>query len=648
MNQNNQSINSHIEAYLDYYCGLSHPPEFAVLLKGQWGAGKTWFIKKYCEKLKKSNQKCLYVSLYGMTSFYEIEYAFFQQLHPVLSSKGMAITGKIFKGLLKGTLKIDLDSDGNNDGTLNVQIPEINLPEYLKNTDKSILIFDDLERCHIDLSSILGYINYFVEHQGLKVVIVANEDELINDTNYKAIKEKLIGKTFCMSLDLEDALKNFIKVLKDSAISDFLAANTELIQDLYNSAESQNLRILRQILLDFERIFNKLPDKAKNKPELLQDVLKLLIIFSIEIKRGKITPKDLIKLSEEFVSILTKNITSHKVLDSVTKDNNEQPTSLQTILRNYPRLNLHDPFPNQLWWTKFFDQGIIDTQELENSLSTSKYFEDENTPNWVKLWHFDDLTDDEFDTLLKKVESEYSERKVLKIEELKHMTGLFLKFSHLGLYKKTKEEILENSKSYIDHLKSNSPNEFINNSKLSFAYKSISSIGFRTYRSLGFKGEDLAEFQEFCSYIDKNTESTTVEMMPSAAQDLLATMQSDVFKFREMICSRKLQDRNVSEPIYSEIPILKQIKPAQFVDKLFCMNEKDKKYVIWALSDRYQLPFINEKLIEELEWLKSVRSLLHQEAINRKGKLSGYRLRALIEQNLNETIKNLESQKAQL
>jgi GTPase SAR1 family protein len=313
MTQENK-LNSHIVAYLDYYCGLSHAPGFAVLLKGQWGAGKTWFIKNYCKKLKEKNQKYLYVSLYGMTNFSEIEYAFFQQLHPVLSSKGMAITGKIFKGLLKGALKIDLDSDSKDEGTWNVQIPEINLPEYLQNTDKSILIFDDLERCQIEISNILGYINYFVERQELKVVIVANEhellknnkNELLKDSKYKAFKEKLIGKTFGISLDFEGALEDFISVTDNLDVRKFLSENTHLIQDLYKRAESENLRILKQIVLDFERIFNELPEKAKNKLELLQDLLQLLMAFSIEIKRGTMLPTDMSKLEGEFDSVLRK------------------------------------------------------------------------------------------------------------------------------------------------------------------------------------------------------------------------------------------------------------------------------------------------------------------------------------------------------
>jgi pantothenate kinase-related protein Tda10 len=138
MTQDNRSLNSHIEKYLDYYCNLCHAPEFAVLLKGKWGSGKTWFIEQYREKLEEKNKKCLYVSLYGMTKFSEIEDEFFRQLHPILSSKGMTIAGKIAKSFLKGTVKIDLNGDSKDDGNLSVQIPEVNIPDYLKNTDENI------------------------------------------------------------------------------------------------------------------------------------------------------------------------------------------------------------------------------------------------------------------------------------------------------------------------------------------------------------------------------------------------------------------------------------------------------------------------------------------------------------------------------
>jgi uridine kinase len=55
--------NESIENYLDYYCGLQEAPKLAILLKGKWGSGKTWFIKKYHERLNKAEKSVLYKSL---------------------------------------------------------------------------------------------------------------------------------------------------------------------------------------------------------------------------------------------------------------------------------------------------------------------------------------------------------------------------------------------------------------------------------------------------------------------------------------------------------------------------------------------------------------------------------------------------------
>ena len=97
------NINQHIQDFLeDYYFLPDRKPEYAVLLKGDWGTGKTWFIKKILKNLKDKNlEKHLYVSLYGVSSYNEIENEFFKQLCPFLSSKTMNIVGKIAKGVLK-------------------------------------------------------------------------------------------------------------------------------------------------------------------------------------------------------------------------------------------------------------------------------------------------------------------------------------------------------------------------------------------------------------------------------------------------------------------------------------------------------------------------------------------------------------------
>lgn len=644
-----KQINHHIEEYLDYYCGLSHAPSFAVLLKGQWGSGKTWFINRYCERFQKSEQqeneqRCFYISLYGITTLSEIEDKFFQLLHPIRSSKGMAITGIILKGLLKGALKIDLTGDGKDDGTWNVQIPEINLPKYLENVNKSILIFDDLERCKIDLGSLLGYINYFVEHQELKVILVANEDELFTNIHYQVIKEKLIGRTFGVSLDFEGALENFITGTDDLGARNFLSDNTILIKDLYDKAEYKNLRTLKQIILEFDRIFKILPDKAKHKIELLQDLLKLLIVFSIEIKRGTIRPKDISNLDEKYVvqpsEEPSRSPNPMMKGNSEEKGNSEDQTSLRKILsdRYTTMLDLYETFPSKVWWQFFFDEGIINTKELEQSVLTSKYFQDENTPHWVRLWHFRNLADEEFGCVLKEVESEYSDRKFLDPQVIKHVTGIFLTLSDIGLYLEDKEDILHDSKLYINQMKENDQLD-----PLPQYVPLPEAIGYMSgsYRGLGFYGKELQEFKEFSSYLDTTRESVRIERMPSAGQDLLTIMQNDVWKFHNMICLSGSENQDATQKYY-ETPIFKYIEPTDFMEKILLAKHEDQRLIFWSLTERYKYDSTNEKLIEELDWLKSIRSLSYEE-VSRKGtKVSGYNLKSLIGEYLDKVIEKLE------
>jgi KAP family P-loop domain len=657
MTQDNQP-NSHIEDYLDYYCELPQAPEFAVLLKGQWGSGKTWFIDKYREKLAKDQQKSLYVSLYGVTSFAEIEDQFFQQLHPVLSSKGMAITGKIFKGLLKGALKIDLNNDGKEEGAWNIQTPEIDLTKYFKDADRSILIFDDLERCKIDLGNILGYINSFVEHQGLKVIIIANEEELLkmdrdhSPSGYKTIKEKLIGKTFEVSPDLHGSLENFIEKVQEPELKEFLSINAQVIEDVYKRAEYENLRSLKQIILDFERIFKELPEKAGKKPEFLKDLLKSLMAFSIEIKRGKMFSEHIKNFKEGLISArieqsqLAVNLQSSTLTDGVRSlyedmhRRNAEIIELQEKISNYTGLYGYELlFPSDVWWQTFFDKGIIDIEEFERLLPNSKYFQDESRPNWVKLWNFQNFRDDQLNDLIEQVELDYADKKISDIGVIKHTIGILLNLSYSKLYLKSQEQILIESKNYIDQLKASGQLDLSNSTQCD-----SSPLDETGHNGLEFQGRELKEFKEFCDYITHITESAKAENLPIFFKELLDRIQSDIGKFCEML-SGSYFDINDEEYCDS---ILRYIEPCAFIDRVLPIKFEDQKHIFQALSRRYQFGHNNEKLLQESEWLKSVQKLLLKEANHKKGKTSGYNLERLNEHYLNKVIEDLEKIEAQI
>ncbi len=294
--------NKHISEYLDYYFALNPAPGYAILLRGKWGSGKSWFMKDYIEKHNK--KEYLYISLNGITSNKEIEDKFFEQIHPILASKGMKIAGKIIKGLLKTTVKIDIDGNNKEVVNLNSEMPEINLPDYLKNIDDKKIIFDDLERCSISIQNILGYINQFVENNEFKVIIIGNEEEIIKldkdkekeiKKSYLDIKEKIIGRSFDVQTDFNLAIKSFIQEIKDVKIKKLLENKKELLEELFTSSSYNNLRHLRQTTLDFARFYNYLPESSKTKEGLMEHIMSLFFSISFEIKKGNIIEEDINK-----------------------------------------------------------------------------------------------------------------------------------------------------------------------------------------------------------------------------------------------------------------------------------------------------------------------------------------------------------------
>ncbi|HBC2545698.1 TPA: hypothetical protein I3943_002856, partial [Enterobacter cloacae] len=158
-----KKTNQNIVDYLSYYFSDSTEVDYAILLNGPWGSGKTYFVKNEI-LYENSGDDRLYITLNGVSSISEITDQFFTQLHPKLSSKSFKIIGILASRTINGIAGTDVAKDENDKALLQ--------DLFLKLRNKTI-IFDDLERCLIPIQSILGYINFFVEHEKCKVLIVA-------------------------------------------------------------------------------------------------------------------------------------------------------------------------------------------------------------------------------------------------------------------------------------------------------------------------------------------------------------------------------------------------------------------------------------------------------------------------------------------
>jgi len=539
---------------------------------------------------KHKEYEYLYVSLYGMTSYKEIEDSFFEQIHPVLSSKGMKIAGKIIKGLIKTTIKVDFDRDGKEDASVTSGVPDISLPDYLKNIDNKILVFDDLERCSIPISNILGYINQFVETNGLKVILIANEEEIIKASeknkeveeakSYLAIKEKLIGKSFDVTTDFNSAIDGFISESNNSEVSQLISNNRELIKDLFDTAGYNNLRHLRQTILDLDRFYSFLSAKAKSHSELVTDLISLFFAISFEIRKGKIHEGDIPRLFQ---------------IDYFGSKEDSDKSETQKIREKYSVFG-HYYFPiSEDLWTAFFKYGFIKSEDVKLSIENGYYFKDEKTPDWIKLWYYFDLNDDDFEKVFQNVYANFESLSIDNKYEVVQITGLFISFCNINLIAKKKDTIIEIGKKNFDKLKTE---------------KKLKRLKYEEFPSdashgLGYTSLRDTDFLEFLSFATTLVNSSQEEDYPTLASDLLKKLIDSPEDFEEAITLS-----NSRNNLYYNVPILKYIRVDKFIEVYLQLPNKQKKQLAWTLEKRYQYSDFHANLKDELDWLNSLYKAL--------------------------------------
>lgn len=185
----------------------------AIMLKGKWGIGKSYYINNYlAPSLDEGGKRtCIVVSLYGIENLSDISRSIFVELY-----------GRKIPALLRSMLKDVINSKlPLSDQTLNVLYEQCNL-------EGKLLVFENLERSQIDIDKILGYVSNLVD-KGAKVLFVANEDEILKsepaenngseESKYRRAKEKVISDTIEFSLPIECAIKDIVKKFQNPTLS---------------------------------------------------------------------------------------------------------------------------------------------------------------------------------------------------------------------------------------------------------------------------------------------------------------------------------------------------------------------------------------------------------------------------------------------
>lgn len=206
----------------------------AMMLTAPWGFGKSYYIQNsLIPFLDKVGYKCVIVSLYGINDVQEISKHIYLSLRTIkilqygnnkseIVETGKAVGKTIGKTLLNFiTSKAGLDIAGFDEKAFQQVYESIDLTGKL-------IVLEDIERSKINATDILGYVNNLTEHDHARVLLVANEDELIkiesktdsqtiysDETQvYLKFKEKTIGDTVGLSENQKDAITNILSEFK--------------------------------------------------------------------------------------------------------------------------------------------------------------------------------------------------------------------------------------------------------------------------------------------------------------------------------------------------------------------------------------------------------------------------------------------------
>ena len=354
-------MNRHIEKYLDHYLAIP-TPDYAVMLKGEWGCGKTYFIKKYI-KAKKDKKIC-YISLNGIKQCNDV----IPQILLALVPK--EFDSKICKGVISvgRTIAHGITKFFNVDNVFNIGDLANCVPENI------VFVFDDLERTLLEPKEVLGFLSDLVEQQNFHVIIIGDETKFIEDAQeeYLSRKEKIIGKTFSIQNQDAEVLPALIKKFADTGLEDLLHEHLDTILleiskvNKYCEREQVNYRIINAAIRVFHFTFDcifKNESLKEYRSKIFEELFLRFLVMFYCLQTKFLTIKD--------VSICAK----YFPLD-------DEKTDKRTDFRETFPAWIGDTFIDIENWINIFDHRPVNASDLIKHIHNRVK---PNIPNWGRF-----------------------------------------------------------------------------------------------------------------------------------------------------------------------------------------------------------------------------------------------------------------------
>lgn len=254
-----EELNNFIKHYIE-----KDKTQSAIMLSAPWGTGKSYYIHNnlipFLDK-NDSQKKCIIVSLYGLKDVKDISKSIFLESKVKVLNKrntGLA-TGKLIgKTIVKGVASFfGVDLSVSEDDL-------INLYKSIDLSDK-LIVLEDIERSEISIIEVLGYVNNLVEQDGVKVLLVANEKEILkyeekaieNNGDHESKTKKVL------TVESQLYLRTKEKTISDTIL--FYSSNIEAMTSIIEKFENKYLNTFLEDYNILKIIENKIMSNSNIK-----------------------------------------------------------------------------------------------------------------------------------------------------------------------------------------------------------------------------------------------------------------------------------------------------------------------------------------------------------------------------------------------
>jgi len=481
--------------------------------------------------------------------------------------------------MVKTALKVDL-ADG---VSAELDLPSVDL-KYFSSGNKFVIFFDDVERSGMDPKELLGYINHYVENQGQKVVLVANESELLSDESYTKTREKVIGPSVQVATDAATAVRNFADEVGDGRLDDYVGLATEL----FTRSEYNNLRHVRQIFIELSRVLGSI-DMDLLDEATASSFVYCYLAFNIEYRQGSITRSVL----EDYPGL------GHMA------HGGEDAQGLHKLLVNkYPDLTIADRILPFSGWACLLGANAFHAGDLNQMLASSSLVNGEKTPIWLRLWEWSSRSDKDIAALVREAIDSMEKEALTDPREALHIYGALLSLSENGMSRLPLKKAETLARKFIRN--------FFNKGGV---VEPEDRVPFRrSWSHHCYQTDEKSEgraFKRLYDYFAEQRDKTLAGLLPEKNERLLEFMQKDIPRFIDAIYGR------VDGFDFSGIVFIPSYG-AKFARVLAGLTPVDSHRVREAMKFRYRAWVCHG----ELSFVDGVLGELKKEIARRQGRVS--------------------------